>query len=298
MTSDHDDRIERAELSLEGLSLGDAFGQQFFSPSAGLWTATRQPPPAPWHVTDDTIMAIAIVDALRVHGRIDQDALAHRFAADHARHSDRGYGATAGRLLRSISNGTHWQIAAGEVFGNQGSMGNGAAMRAGPIGAYFADDPSAAVAHAIASAEVTHAHADGIAGAVAVSTAAATAAIQGQHLTPVRLFDAVIQSTPHGQTREGIIRAASLDRSYDVATAVAALGNGSQMLASDTVPLALWCVARHLDSFEQCVWTAVDAAGDRDTLCAIAGSVISLSLGRSGIPNLWHRSREPLSNFR
>jgi ADP-ribosylglycohydrolase len=43
------------------------------------------------------------------------------------------------------------------------------------VGGYFADDMGRLVAEAAASSEVTHAHPDGIAGAVAVAVAAAWA---------------------------------------------------------------------------------------------------------------------------
>lgn len=52
-------------------------------------------------------------------------------------------------------------------------MGNGGAMRAAPVGAYFADDLDKVLCHARASAEVTHGHIEGIAGAMAVAVAAA-----------------------------------------------------------------------------------------------------------------------------
>lgn len=32
LPSDHSDRMTRVRLALDGLSVGDAFGQQFFSP--------------------------------------------------------------------------------------------------------------------------------------------------------------------------------------------------------------------------------------------------------------------------
>ncbi len=77
--------LSRARLSLEGLSLGDAFGQQFFCPSAALRaTMTGTPPLGPWRYTDDTEMAIAIHDMLARHGRIDQDDLAWTFADRYA----------------------------------------------------------------------------------------------------------------------------------------------------------------------------------------------------------------------
>ena len=59
------------------------------------------------------------------------------------------------------------------LFGGEGSFGNGAAMRVAPLGAYFADELDAVVEQASFSAEVTHSHPEGIAGAIAVAVAAA-----------------------------------------------------------------------------------------------------------------------------
>ena len=63
--TDHAARLQRVRLALDGLSLGDVFGQHFFAPE--LWRAefnSRELPPAPWKYTDDTEMALAIADVL------------------------------------------------------------------------------------------------------------------------------------------------------------------------------------------------------------------------------------------
>jgi hypothetical protein len=66
---DHADRLERARLALEGLSVGDSFGEQFFR--QGIYFRhfpTRVPPPGLWYYTDDTEMALGIVAVLGRHG--------------------------------------------------------------------------------------------------------------------------------------------------------------------------------------------------------------------------------------
>mgnify|MGYP001489613265 CR=1 FL=1 len=75
--TDHAARLQRVRLALDGLSLGDGFGQHFFAPE--LWRAefnSRELPPAPWKYTDDTEMALAIADVLAECHAIDQDLLA------------------------------------------------------------------------------------------------------------------------------------------------------------------------------------------------------------------------------
>ena len=110
--------MERAHLSLAGLSVGDAFGEQFFThPDVveGL-IASRALPREPWTWTDDTAMAVSVVAVLEEHGRIDQEALASAFATRYATDRMRGYGGTAHGILQAIGLGIPWRVAAGNVF--------------------------------------------------------------------------------------------------------------------------------------------------------------------------------------
>jgi ADP-ribosylglycohydrolase len=297
LPSDHAERLARARLSLQGLSVGDALGQQFFNRFAESLIAKRTLPAPPWHYTDDTVMALSIFELLQDKGRIDQDDLAQRFAARFDEEPDRGYGGTAQRILWEIGRGEAWRQAAGRVFDGHGSMGNGGAMRAGPLGAYFADDFAQVVANALLSAEVTHTHPDGQAGAIAVAIAVAQA-YQGRDLPAAEagraLFGAVIEHTPDTLTRSGVIRAAELSLTYSVDTAIHALGNGSQVVSYDTVPFCIWCAARHLHDFKESIWTTVSGLGDRDTTCAIVGSIVAMGVGEAGIPVEWIECRERL----
>jgi ADP-ribosylglycohydrolase len=291
--ADHHERLRRARRSLAGLSVGDAFGERFFvRPQlvAGL-IAQRALPPAPWRYTDDTVMALAIAEILEEHGTVDQDALAARFAAKYRQDPGRGYGGTAHEILSDLVAGRPWREVSPAVFDGRGSMGNGGAMRAAPVGAYFADDLGEAARQARLSAEVTHAHREGQAGAMAVAVAAAWAAHGAG--SALQLFEAVLDHLPPGPTREGVRAAAALPPERDVREAVATLGNGSRVIAEDTVPFALWCAGRHLRDYENALWTTVSGLGDRDTTCAIVGGILAL-LDRAEIPPHWLAAREPL----
>lgn len=283
--------LERANLALEGLSLGDSFGERFFGPP-GMMTARierREVPPGPWAWTDDTEMALSIRDVLAQHGRIDQDALATAFAERFRRDRHRGYGAKAQEILEAIGGYVPWEIASRNVFGGEGSLGNGGAMRAAPVGAWFAEDVDRVVLEARASAEITHAHPEGQAGAVAVALAAAWAVRDER--TP--MLDFVIERMPPSATREGIERARTL-AGEPVLVAAARLGTGQQVTSMDTVPFALWCAARHSGDFVEAMWTTVAGLGDRDTTCAIAGGIVALRVGLAGLPAAWRAARHPL----
>lgn len=292
----HQARMKRAQASLDGLSTGDAFGERFFvHPSTVEQLVEQRALPAePWRYTDDTVMALSIFDVLSEKGDVDQDTLAALFAARYQLDPRRGYGGTAHDILTQIMQGVPWREASGAAFDGSGSMGNGAAMRVAPLGAYFYDDFEAVVAHARRSAEVTHAHAEGQAGAIAVAIATACRARSIRNAREI--FDTVLSFTPDSETRAGIQQASVLPLDYDVRTAVSALGNGSRVISQDTVPFSLWCAARHPGQFEEAMWCTVSGLGDRDTTCAIVGGILAAD-PEIEVPASWIAARESLENM-
>ncbi|QJW96214.1 ADP-ribosylglycohydrolase family protein [Frigoriglobus tundricola] len=320
LPNDHAARTARAALALDGLSVGDALGETCFRTHN--WEAIQEDPHAttrgPWPFTDDTAMALGIYETLAECGGIDQDRLALRFAARYTAQPWRGYGAGAHRLLEQIGSGTDWRYAAERVFPG-GSYGNGSAMRVAPLAGYFAESDYAEVAHqARLSAGVTHAHPEGLAGAVATAVAGAYAwknrDARGDTATKRGLFDAVLAHTPPSDVRRGIERAATFSfdlsaephvrlldynfatRPFDVSIepVVRLLGNGSRISCQDTVPFCLWVAALHLDDYRTAIVQTIRAAGDIDTNCAIVGGIVALATGRAGIPADWLTDREEL----
>jgi ADP-ribosylglycohydrolase len=297
LPADHEIRMARALVSLTGLSVGDALGERFFQPEgvAEALIAAGATPAPPWPTTDDTEMALAIVDVLAQHGRIDEDALAAGFSRRYMLDRYRGYGGTAHDILRSIGEGRPWREASSEVFGGTGSMGNGGAMRVAPLGAYFADDLQRVIDEARASARPTHAHPDGQAGAIAVAVAAAMAWRMREAPDGAALLAAALEHTPDGPTRDGIAKAVEFYRDgMSQRSAASVLGTGYRVISSDTVPWALLCAARHLSSYESAFWATVAGLGDRDTTCAIVGGIVVLSAGEASIPGPWLAARERL----
>src|SRR5687768_9759631 len=98
---DHSERIDRARLSLEGLAIGDAFGEMLSYNCAQARTRVDKGLMAgPWFHTDDTEMALSIFEVLQSRGRIDPNELALRFAERFRKDPDRGYGSMARVTLR------------------------------------------------------------------------------------------------------------------------------------------------------------------------------------------------------
>ncbi len=300
MPDSADTRMARALVSLDGLSVGDAFGERFFlHPDVAQFViAERGLPEPPWRYTDDTQMALSIVETLRERGEIDQTFLAKRFGERYD--PSRGYGPAMHRILRGINDGEDWQMVAASAFSGQGSFGNGGAMRVAPLGAYFADDLEMVRAQAILAAEVTHAHPEGIAGAVAVALAAAWAwrLRDSRSTLPVPEFlDALLPDIPDSAVRSKIRRARDFRPDLAVEHAAAMLGNGVKVSAQDTVPFCLWCAAKYLDNYEEAMWATVSVLGDRDTTCAIVGGIVACYTGVECIPPDWRAAREPLPDW-
>jgi len=242
-------------------------------------------------------MAMALAEVLEEHGTIDRHKLALAFARNFARDPGRGYGIGAMRLLAEIGMGKSWEVLSPAAFRGQGSMGNGSAMRVAPVGAYFADDLDQVVEQADRSAQVTHWHPEGRAGAIAVAVASALAwqmRADDPKLRPGQFFDAILIVTPSGPTQEGIAAACDLGPDASVSEAVRLLGNGSHIMVPDTVPFCLWCAAWHLDNYVDAIWTTIEGLGDVDTTCAIVGGIVSLSAGEGSVPEEWLRNRELL----
>ncbi|MBZ0137888.1 MAG: ADP-ribosylglycohydrolase family protein [Planctomycetes bacterium] len=267
--------------SLEALALGDAWGERGFS---GSYTGE-------WKWTDDTAMALGIVEVLTRKGHVDQDELARVFVRNYMAEPDRGYGRGQHRLMREITDGADWRTAARELF-HGGSFGNGGAMRVAPLGAYFADDIDKVVEQAALATEVTHAHREGIAGAVAVAVAACLLSLDTDAPRSL-LMERVRDLTPEGDVRAGIEYALTIDLDYSVDTAVSALGNGSRITAQDTVPLCIWLAAKHRYDYADAMRETVRAGGDRDTNCAIVGGILGARKD-CVLPADWLKNREPL----
>jgi ADP-ribosylglycohydrolase len=172
-------------------------------------------------------------------------------------------------------------------------------MRVAPLGAWFRHDLDLACEQARASAAVTHAHPEGIAGAVAVAAGAAIAAASRGAASPepAGFLRDVAARTPAGPVRAGMVTAAGLGPGVPAWRAADILGNGQRITAADTVPFALWGAAYHLDDLAGALWATAEGLGDVDTTCAITGGVVAARAGLSGVPARWLELAEPLPDW-
>jgi ADP-ribosylglycohydrolase len=257
----------------------------------------RKPPAGEWHWTDDTHMALSLFSVLRQEGFVEQDQFAKSLAQHYQR--SRGYGMASRSLIRQIRDGKDWRVEAKNVFGGQGSYGNGCASRVPVVGAFFADDLELVAEQAQDSAPITHAHPEAIAGAIAVAVGTALAWQTRTVPSPGRskFINQIIPFLPSSDILEKLKQACDLSPDISVSTAAEILGNGTSPTVQTTVPFAVWCAGEILDNYEEAIWLTLEGQGDCDTTCAIVGGIVVMRAGLDGIPALWKEAIEPFPKW-
>lgn len=218
--------------------------------------------PSSANFTDDTICTIAVADAL-LRGRDFGESL-HEWCRRYPNPKG-GYGGRFSEWVRS------------DNFRPYNSLGNGSAMRVSPVG-WWCDNPYKVLTTARASAECTHNHGEGIAGAQAVAAAIMCCRQWRKSTSPY--VDKTI--TPENILKYG------LKRSLDIIGIAQPDGrfelnlnyyrNRFDETCGGTVPVALYIVMTST-SFEDAVRRAVSLGADADTLGAIVGSIAEVIWG-------------------
>jgi poly(ADP-ribose) glycohydrolase ARH3 len=227
--------------------------------------------------TDDTEMMIVLAESLLEHGSVHEERLAQAFLE--RCDPSRGYGAGTLEVLASWRRGVPVHAAAEHLFGGEGSLGNGAAMRIAPVAVMFADSPGELRAQAERSARLTHAHPVAVDAAI-VQAAAIAAALRGEDIL------AAARATAGSlEMRRQLDRAAALLGS-DIGPAEAGEVLGNSALGHESVPTANFAAASYA-GFEEAVSFAVRCGGDTDTLGAMAGALAGAACGARSIPARW-----------
>ena len=201
--------------------------------------------------TDDTVMTVAVAEALMAGGSEDQlrRNLIKAMQTWGHRYPDAGYGLRFCRWLEANDPQPY------------NSCGNGSAMRVAPT-AWLFDDLETVRKIARITAEVTHNHPEGIKGAEA--TAAAIFLGRTGH-TKVEIRNYIVS-----------------EFGYDLSRTCDEIRPSYHHVEScqETVPEAITAFLEG-ESFEDVIRTAVSLGGDCDTLTCIAGSIAE---GFYGVP--------------
>jgi poly(ADP-ribose) glycohydrolase ARH3 len=276
---------------VRGCLLGGALGDALGAPFEGLpvvevhqlWTWVDADRPLRW--TDDTALQVALAGylaGLEQPSAFDDDQLARAFATTWYTEPHRGYGANPPLIFRIVLAGGSWRQAAGSSFGGTGSLGNGGAMRAAPVGAL--PGGSAQVAEvARRQAAITHAHPLGQDGAALIAVAARqafTAALD--EVDPYAILAGCSTELATATFRDAVDAVAG---SLDVADPVqVAAMTGSGIAAHEAAPAALASFLHYPSDPVAAITFAVAMGGDTDTIAAMAGSLAGAASGDGSLP--------------
>ena len=238
-----------------GAILGDMIGSRFEFDRGG-WTKEFELLTEECEWTDDTVMTVAVADALLRAGK-DASIAEIEAACTEAmrrwgrRYPHAGYG---GRFA-------NWLTTLGRESGPYGSYGNGSAMRVSAAG-WLYDTAERTREVARATANVTHNHPEGI---------------KGAECTAMVIY---LGRTGAGkeEIREYVIR----EFGYDFSETLVEMRARHAHVEScqDSLPKALRSFFDGTD-YEDVVRNAVSLGGDTDTLAAIAGAMAE---GMYGVP--------------
>lgn len=273
---------ERFAGCLLGLALGDAIGAPYEGgPIAGfLWQLIGAGERGKLRWTDDTQMTLVLTEHLAARPVPDPDLLAKEWAA--AMERRRGYGPGSRRLLSRVASGEDWREVNRSIW-PEGSMGNGAAMRAAPFGLRWARDRESRSEAVYETSRVTHAHPLGIAGAHLMADAVARAMTCEEE--PADFLEALAEETESRPFVEKL-RAAVRWGADPVEPARAAAELGCSVLALESAPVALYAAARFSAArdFDGMMRFIITMGGDVDTIGAMAGAMFGVRCGVSALP--------------
>jgi ribA/ribD-fused uncharacterized protein len=255
--------------------------------------------------TDDTEMTLCIAESYLENGRLVPEDLSMRFEAWEL--VGRGRGHTCIAACENLRRGLPWYES------GVSSAGNGAAMRAAPVGLANPTDTAVLVHDAAISTVITHRDPMAVASSVAqaflvarlVNSPFGTLDVSETMSELSTLLDRIDdQGHPErkpdasGQPVRLVDRilfvASSLDWSPDRLFAMT--HNGAFVLES--LPAAIWCFLRTPEDPERVIVTAANMGYDADTVAAMAGNLAGAYVGESSLPTRWLDSLEYADGIR
>jgi ADP-ribosylglycohydrolase len=241
--------------------------------------------------TDDSQLARELMVSYAELERFDPSDYARRIRSIFNDNRIVGRGLATDAAARRLVAGVPWE----EAGTPSPQAGNGTAMRAGPVGLLFGDDPEQMIQVAHDQGRITHKDLRCSAGSVVIAGAVALAARPGKVDVPhfvrqlsewMRAFNEhfaehVLQLTswlklPPEEAAPTISCCASADFLDDW-----------QWISPFVIPSVLWSLYSFLrtpEDYWETVCTAILAGGDVDTTAAMAGAISGAHVGLKRLP--------------
>jgi ADP-ribosylglycohydrolase len=242
--------------------------------------------------SDDSQLARELMQSFAARGRFDPEDYARRIAAIFSEGRIVGRGRSTQEAAERLARGIPWD----EAGTPPPSAGNGSAMRAGPIGLFYFDDPEGMVRAAHDQGRITHRDPRCSAGAVAIAGVVALA-LRGEQIDTSRFLTRLTGWA--GQMDESV--AYAIERlagwvdlpAKEAAPLIASVGRtpdyvdgwqGISPFVTSSVLWSLYSFLRSPEDYWETVCTAIAVGGDVDTTAAMAGAISGAYLGLQAIP--------------
>jgi len=274
-----------------GCFLGDAFGSGFegMDPDRSMFHMSILSKKFTRSYTDDTDMTLALAESIIQCGQIDPEDIAKQFSL--TCDLTRGYAIGTIKAVQGLRAGLKWHQVSRIVFEN-GSFGNGAAMRTSPVGLFYHHDLDSLKEAAIQQANITHIHPLGQCGAVMQACSVGLAVIQNPkeffkkeevivHLREVLWSGPVEYIKALNKTEEML----SQGKKLQAREVVQSLGNGVE--AHLSVPSACYIALTYSPDFCDAIRAAISLGGDTDTIAGMVGAIVGAHVGEKGLPLEW-----------
>lgn len=269
------------------------FGLQTELEGGGPWEHVRLEP-GEW--TDDTAMMLCLCDSIIQQKTVCAADLTVKFR----RWWYDGYNAC--RENMSLGLGGNTQMALERFDPDQPDMltggmnpetdaGNGALMRLAPVAIYWHDDLSNALDMAKAQSQTTHNVQEAF-DCCKIMTFIMWHGINGFNKSAVFEVLTDLESEIRHPQVAALLRP---NASWRTAPSDKIITLPSRCLW--TLEAALWCVYR-TDSFEDAVVTAINLAGDCDTVGSITGQIAGSIYGAGTIPSRWTKAIKHIDKIR
>ncbi|MGI0115838.1 ADP-ribosylglycohydrolase family protein [Zooshikella sp. RANM57] len=254
-----------------GLALGDALGASYEGGIIErlLWKLIGRTKDGLYRYTDDTQMSLDVADTFLKYGAIDQNTLAKAFANSYR--WSRGYGPAAASLLKQIRCGAEWHQVNRKQY-KEGSLGNGAAMRAPIVALCFPHDEVLMKESVKKVSEITHAHPLAIEGAELIAHTVLAALKNKPIASIVLLLSDWCTSREFSHKIDFCINCMNASEKVKKDSIKKTLGNG--ITATESCITAIYYGLKYRDdSFESMLSDIFNLGGDTDTIGAMAGAI-------------------------
>lgn len=229
------------------------------------------------HITDDTQLTLATIEAIIEANSVDPSTIAARCLAWHQRGALTGLGGATLEAMRGLSVGGHWAL-----VGRRGdhAAGNGAAMRVSPLALMLDLEDFGDRLKLRDVCRITHHHDEAYIAALALGLAIQQA-LNGALQAGSGWLEALTAQLPDSRLRDVLLQCQPYQ---DASIHTLAKLTGTSGRAEQSVCLAIVCAPALYERFDDNLSMLIRQGGDTDTIASMSAQIAGAALGYTQLP--------------